>query len=102
MSAGRHNGAAMCWDERAEGECNGCQAAMEVGEDKVIRETCWARSVKVTEKVTATEREKLNGVTETCTRHIETREITREATEIIETREMGTVEERLHGKDGVK
>ena len=53
--------------------------------------------MKVTEEVTVTEREKLNGVTETCTR-----EITREETEITETREMGTIEGRLHGKDGVK
>ncbi len=37
-------------------------------------ETCWARLVKVTEKVTVTEREKLNGVTEMGTRHVETRE----------------------------
>ena len=51
----------------------------------------------MTEKVTVTQRGKLNGVTETCMR-----EITREETEIIETREMGTIEERLHGKDGVK
>ena len=36
-------------------------------------------------------------MTETCTS--ETR---REVTEITETREMGTVEERLHGKDGVE
>ena len=66
-------------------------------EDKVIRETCWARVV--TEKVTetVTQREKLNGVTETCTK-----EITREETEITETREMGTIEGRLHDTDGVK
>ena len=52
----------------------------------------------MTEKVTetVTKREKLNGVTETCTR-----EIREEVTEITETREMGTVEERLHSKDGV-
>ena len=49
-----------------------------------------------------TEREKLKGVTETCTRHIETREIMNEVTEITETREMETVEERLYDKDGVK
>ena len=60
------------------------------------------RSVKVTEKVTVTEREKLNGVTETCTRHIETREIMNAVTEIIETREIEKVEERLHDKNGVK
>ena len=69
-------------------------------EDKLIRETCWVRVV--TEKVTVTEREKLKGVTETCTRHIETREIMNEVTEITETRKMETVEERLHDKDGVK
>ena len=56
------------------------------GEDKLIRGTCWARSVEVTEKVTVTEREKLNGVTETCTRHIETREVMNEVTELAETR----------------
>ena len=44
-----------------------------VVEDKVIRETCWARVV--TEEVTVTEREKLSGVTETCTaRHVEATE----------------------------
>ena len=37
------------------------------GEDRVIRETCWARRMEVTETVTVTEREKLIGVTETCT-----------------------------------
>ena len=71
------------------------------GEDKIIRETCWARVVM--EKVTVTEREKLNGVTETCTRHIETREITNAVTEIksTETREIegeldGVKDERTH------
>ena len=65
------------------------------GEDRVIRETCWTRSVRVTEeaKVTATQGGKLMGVTETCTS--ETR---REVTELTKTRE---VEERLHSKDGV-
>ena len=89
--------------------------AMEAGGDKLIRETCWARSVEVTEKVTVNEREKLNGVTETRTRHIETREVMNEVTELAETRretqelkeipetrEMGTVKERLHDEDGVK
>ena len=68
---------------------------MEAGEDRVIRETCWARVV--TEMVT--ERGKLIGVTETCTR-----EITNTVTEVkcTETREMGTIGKRLHGKDGVK
>ena len=64
------------------------------GEDRVIRETCWARRVEVTE--TVTRREKLNGVTETCTS--ETRH---QVTELTETRERGTIEERLHSKDGV-
>ena len=64
------------------------------GEDRVIRETSWSRSVEVMEKVTVTQRGKLTGVTETCTR--ETR---CEVTELTETRE---IEERLHGKDGVK
>ena len=67
------------------------------GEDRVIRETCWARRVEVTETVTVTQGEKVIGVTETCTS--ETRG---EVTELTETREMGTIEERLHGKDGVK
>ena len=105
MSAGRHNGGATCWGEReggGGGSANCVGPAIEPGEDEIIRETCWARSVKVTENVTVTEREKLNGVTETCTRRVETREITREETEITETREMGTVEGRLHGTDGVK
>ena len=37
--------------------------AMEAGEDEIIREMCWGRLVKVTERatVTVTEREKLNG-----------------------------------------
>ena len=50
------------------------------GEDRVIRETCWARRVEVTETVTVIEREKLIGVTETCTS--ETR---REVTELTDT-----------------
>jgi len=65
--------------------------AREAGEDRVIRETCWARRVKVTEMVT--QGGKLIGVTETCTS--ETR---RQVTELTETRE---IEERLHGGDGV-
>ena len=65
------------------------------GEDRVIRETWLARSVKVTE--TVTQGQKLIGVTETCTS--ETR---REVTELTETREMGTIEERLHDTDGVE
>uniref|UniRef100_A0A8C4PWU0 Uncharacterized protein n=1 Tax=Eptatretus burgeri TaxID=7764 RepID=A0A8C4PWU0_EPTBU len=69
--------------------------AVEAGEDKIIREMCWARVV--TEKVTVTEREKLNGVTKTCeTRHeVTTQEI------IVETREIegeldGVSDEHTH------
>ena len=48
--------------------------AMQTGEVTIIRETCWARLVEVMEKVTVTEREKLNEETETCrARHVETR-----------------------------
>ena len=72
-------------------------------EDKIIRETCWTKLVTA-ERVTVTEREKLNGVTETCTRHVETREIIKKTMEIKtpETREIEKVEKRLHDKDGVK
>ena len=64
------------------------------GEDRAIRETCWARRVEETVTVTRT----LKGEETTSTR--ETR---REVTELTETRE--TVVERLHGveeKDVVK
>ena len=95
------------------GSATAVRPAMEAGEEKIIRETCWARRVKVTE--TVTQREKVNGVTETCTRHIETRGVMNEVTELAETRretqelkeiietwEMGTIEKRLHGTDRVK
>ena len=67
---------------------NELEGSAPAGEDRVIRETC-----RVTEKVTetVTVREKLNGVTETCTAG-------RQVTELTETRE---VEERLQSKDGV-
>ena len=69
------------------------------GADQLIWETCWGRRVRVTETVTVTQREKLKGVTETCeTRH----EVTTTGVKCTETREMGTIEERLHGKDGVE
>ena len=71
---------------------NELKGSAPAGEDRVIRETCWAGSVKVTE--TVTQGEKLIGVTETCTS--ETRS---KVTELTETRE---IEKRLHGKDGVK
>ena len=58
----------------------------------MIRETCWARSVKVME--TVTQGGKLIGVTEMCTS-----ETGRELTELTETRE---IEERLHNTDGVE
>ena len=74
------------------GSATAVRPAVEAGEDRVIRETCWARRVKVTE--TVTKGGKLIGVTESCTS--ETR---REVTELTETRE---IEKRLHGKDGVK
>ena len=82
------------------GSATAVRPAVEAGEDRVIRGTCRTRSVKVT----VTQGEKLNGVTETCTRHIETREITNAVTEIKtpETQEIEKVEERLHDKDGVK
>ena len=55
---------------------------VETGEDKIRRETCWERLVEVT----VTEREKLNGVTETCIRHVKTMEVMNEVTELAETR----------------
>ena len=67
---------------------NELKGSAPAGEDRVSRETCWARRVKVTE--TVTQREKLSGVTETCTS-----ETGRQVTELTGTRE--TVEERLHG-----
>ena len=81
------------------GSATAVRPAVEAGEEKLIWGTCWARSVSVTERatVTVTQRGKLNGVTETCTR-----EIREEVTEMTETREMGTAEERLHGKDGLE
>ena len=77
------------------GSATAVRPAVVAGE-KIIRGTCWASTVRVTEEVTVTVREKLNGVTATCeTRHVE-------MTEIIETREMGTIGKRLHGTDGDK
>ena len=54
---------------------NDLKGSAPAGEDRVIRETCWARR----EKVTVTERKILNGVTETYTAG-------REVTELTETR----------------
>uniref|UniRef100_A0A8C4NH12 Uncharacterized protein n=1 Tax=Eptatretus burgeri TaxID=7764 RepID=A0A8C4NH12_EPTBU len=76
------------------GSATAVRPAMEAGEDKIIRETHWARLVQVT----VTEREKVNGETETCIRHVKTQELK----EIIETREIEKVEERIHDEDGVK
>ena len=82
------------------GSATAVRPAVGAGEDSLIRGTCWTRSVKVTEEVTVTVREKLNGVTETCeTRHEVT---TTERIKYIETREIEKIERRLHGKDGVK
>ena len=80
---------------------NELKGSAPVGEDRVSRETC-----RVTEKVKVTvTREKVSGVTETCTREI-TNAVTeikctagRQVTELTETRE---VEERLHGGDEVE
>ena len=68
---------------------NELKGSAPAGEDRVIQETCWARS----EEITVTERKKLNGVTETCTS-----EIMSEVTELTVTRE---AEERLHSGDAV-
>ena len=73
------------------GSATAVRPAVAVGEDRVIREMCWARSVKVME--TVTQGGKLIGVTETCTS--ETR---REVTELTKMRE---IEGRPHGGDGV-
>ena len=75
------------------GSATAVRPAMEAGEDKTIRETCWARVV------TVTEREKLFGVMETCTR-----EIRHEVTEIKRTTEIKCTETReIEGElDGVK
>ena len=73
---------------------NELEGSVPAGEDREIRETCWARREKVTETVTRT----LKGEETTSTR--ETR---REVTELTETREITReVEERLHGTDGVE
>jgi len=86
------------------GSATAVRPALEAGEDRLIRETCRTRLVKVTERVT--EREKLNGETETCeTRHevttaelvIETREVMGD--EVIELAETREIEGEL---DGVK
>ena len=95
------------------GSATAVRPAMEAGEDKIRRETCRTRLVKVTERVT--EREKLNGETETCeTRYevttaeliIETREVMGdEVTELAETREIegeldGVKDEHTHRVSG--
>ena len=79
------------------GSATAVRPAVGAGEEKLIRGTCWARSVRVTEKVTVTQREGVDGVTETCTAgHVETAEIVvetrevmgNEVTELAETREI--------------
>ena len=80
--------------EPARAATNELEGSAPAGEDRVSRETCWARRVEVTETVTRT----LKGEETTCTR--ETR---REVTELTETREIAReVGERLHGTDGVE
>ena len=64
------NGDATCCDERAGGSATAVKPAVEAGEDRVIREMCWAWVVTVKVTATVTERGKLIGVTETCTREI--------------------------------
>ncbi len=84
MAAPRGRGTEPASELRESVDCVGS-----AGEEKVIRETCWARVV--TERVTVTEREKLKEVTETCrTRHVE---VTEKCTETQETKE-GTPEPR--------
>ena len=75
------------------GSATAVRPAMEAGEDSLIWGTCRTRSVKVTEEVTVTQREKLNGVTETCEmRHeVTTSELTTETREI-----EGEVKETKH------
>ena len=43
------------------GSATAVRPAVGAGEEKVIRETCWAGNVRVTETVTVTQGEKLNG-----------------------------------------
>ena len=77
-----------------EGSATAVRPAEAAGEDRAIRETCWARREEATVTVT---QGKLIGVTETCKS-----ETGRQVTELTETRE---VVERLHGveeTDGVK
>ena len=67
------------------GSATAVRPAVGAGEDSLIRGTCRTRSVRMTEKVTVTQRGKLNGVTETCeTGH----EVTTERIKCIETREI--------------
>jgi len=75
------------------GSATAGRPAVAAGEDRVIRESCWARHVMVTE--TVSQREKVNGVTETCTAR-------REVTELTGTREIEKIEEPLPGGEGVK
>ena len=72
---------------KLKGSATAVRPAVEAGVEKLIRETWRTRLVRVT----VTQREKVNGVTETCTaRHVET-------TETTETREIeGEVKETKH------
>ena len=48
------------------GSATAVRPVVEAGEEKLIRGTCWASIVRVTEEVTVTQREGGDGVTETC------------------------------------
>ena len=73
---------------------------------KVIRETCWARVVTEKATVTVTQWEKVNGVTETCTReirHVESAEIMVETRHEVTTEIKCTETREIEGElDGVK
>ena len=69
--------------EQLKGEMERNMMAVEqfkIGQGELLRATCWGRLVEVTEEVTVTQWEELNGVTE-----------------YTETREMTKIGERLHG-----
>ena len=73
--------------EQLKGEIGKNTTAMKefkIGQGELLWATCWGRLAKVTEEVTVTQWEKLNGVTETCTREIRHVEVT----EYTETREI--------------
>ena len=85
MGAGLQNGLDKVKEgqEQLKGEIGKNMTAVKefkIGQGELLRVTCWWRLVEVTEEVTVTQWEELNGVTE-----------------YTETREMGKIGERLHG-----